>query len=155
MGGYGALYNGMRYCDTFGAIVALSAALVVDETMPIEVPNPRFPAERNEVKRYLYGQDLEAVAVSTKNPKYMVKELIENKKNIPNIYMACGTEDFLFEKNKDFSAFLKENNVAHEFITGPGDHEWDFWDKYINKALGWLPLEGAVKGRSSGNVGLD
>ena len=43
MGGYGAFYNGMRYHDTFGAIVALSAALVVDETLPMQVPTPRFP----------------------------------------------------------------------------------------------------------------
>lgn len=24
---------------------------------------------------------------------------------------------------------------------GPGRHDWDFWDTYIQKVLTWLPIE--------------
>jgi S-formylglutathione hydrolase FrmB len=38
-------------------------------------------------------------------------------------------------------------------VTGPGSHEWDFWDTYILKALEWLPLESGAAGKSSENIG--
>ena len=155
MGGYGALYNGLRFHETFGAIVALSAALLVDETLPVQVPDPKFPSERNEVKRSLFGQDLEAAVRSDKNLRVMIENLKAAGKALPDLYLACGEDDFLFEKNQSFAAFLREKQVKFTYEIGPGSHEWDFWDTYIKKALDWLPLETGSQGRSSGNVGLD
>lgn len=155
MGGYGAIYNGLKYHDTFGAIVGLSSALVIDEEMPVEVENPRFPSERNDYKRSIYGPDLEEVVRSDKNPVNLVARLLEEKAQLPKIYLACGEDDFLFEKNNRFVSFLKEKGVDYTYETGPGSHEWDFWDTYIKRALEWLPLEDGASGRTSGNVGLD
>ena len=154
MGGYGAIRNGLKYSDTFGAIVALSAALIVDETLPAEVPNPRFPSERQEWKQSVFGADLNAALQSDKNPKVLVKELIAQGKELPSIFMACGTEDFLLEKNEDFAKFLKEQGVPFTYVKAPGGHEWDFWDTHIKEALEWLPLEEGAQGRTGGNVGL-
>ena len=53
----------------------------------------------------------------------------------PAIYMACGTEDSLLEKNNALAEVLKSHGVSFTFETGPGAHEWDFWDRYILKAL--------------------
>ena len=69
--------------------------------------------------------------------------------------MACGTEDFLLDRNLAFRDELLKYKVPHEFVTGPGGHEWTFWDTYIQKALDWLPLEEKSAGRSSGNVALE
>ena len=55
--------------------------------------------------------------------------------------MACGDKDILLDVNKDFVAFLKEKSVDVTFEIGNGDHEWDFWDAYIKKAIEWLPTE--------------
>ena len=155
MGGYGAIYNGLKYSDTFGAVVALSSALIVDETLPVEVPEPHFPSERNDYKRSIFGPDLEEVVRSDKNPVVLVKRLLDEKKELPKLFMACGEDDFLKVKNDAFAAFLKEKGVAFTYETGPGSHEWDFWDTYIRKALDWLPLEDGASGRTSGNVGLE
>ena len=92
---------------------------------------------------------------SDKNPKVLVSRLLAEKADLPKLYLACGEDDFLKTENDDFAAFLKEKGVDHTYVTGPGAHEWDFWDTYIKKALEWLPLEDAVSGRSSGNVGLE
>ena len=155
MGGYGAIYNGLKYHDTFGAIVGLSSALVIDEEMPIEAENPRFPSERNDYKRSIYGPDLDEVVRSDKNPVNLVARLVDEKIEFPKLYLACGEDDFLLEKNNRFVSFLKEKGVDYSYETGPGAHEWDFWDTYIKKALEWLPLEDGASGRTSGNVGLD
>ncbi len=154
MGGYGALRNGLKYSDTFGAIIGLSSAMVVDETLPIENPHPHFASERQEWKQAVFGRDLNAVLETDKNVRVLVKQLLKEGKPFPDIYLACGTEDFLYEKNVSFVNFLRENNVPVRFDTAPGAHEWDFWDTHIKKALDWLPLEEGGAGRTSGNVGL-
>lgn len=154
MGGYGAVRNGLKYSDTFGAIVGLSSAFVIDEDMLIPNPDPHFPSERQEWKQAVYGRDLEAVLKSDKNPRVLIEEMLKDNTQIPDIYLACGTEDFLYEKNVKFVEFLKEHDVPVQFETAPGGHEWDFWDTFIKKALDWLPLEDGAQGRTSGNVGL-
>ena len=152
MGGYGALRNGLKYSDTFGAIIGLSSAMLMDESLLVDNPNPRFPSERLEWRKSVFGQDLKAALESDKNPRVLIKKLLQEGKAIPDLFLACGTEDFLYEKNAAFVDFLKENKVPVKFVSAPGSHEWDFWDTHIKEALEWLPLEDAAAGRSSGNV---
>lgn len=153
MGGFGAMRNGLKYHETFGAIIALSAAFVLDETILEEVENPRFPAETMEYRHQVYGEDLKAAIESDRNPEYLIKKMAEEKTGFPGIYIACGEDDFLLENNKAIDRLLTEKQIEHTFETGPGSHEWDFWDRYIKKALDWLPLEEENKGKSSGNIG--
>ena len=145
--------NGLKYHETFGAIISLSGAYVLDEETLIEVENPMFAGETTTYKKRVYGDDLEAALVSDKNPKYLIETLTQNKVNFPEIYMACGTEDFLLDKNRRIDQLLTDCGVNHTFVTGPGSHEWDFWDTYILKALEWLPLENGAAGKSSENIG--
>ena len=49
--------------------------------------------------------------------------------------MACGNDDFLLEKNIDFYEFLKSRNIDAEFIQAPGEHNWEFCDKYIKEFI--------------------
>ena len=62
----------------------------------------------------------------------------ERGEKLPGIYIACGTEDMLCSLNKAFSAFLTEQGVAHEAHFTPGEHNWKFWDPYLQKSLPWL-----------------
>ena len=155
MGGYGAIRNGLKYSDTFGAIVGLSASHIVDEMLPIPDPSPRLPLDRIEWRQSVFGNDLKAALTSDLNPRYLVRRMLEENRTFPAIYLACGTEDFLFRNNQDFVNFLKENGVPVTFVAAPGNHEWDFWDRYIKEALDWLPLEAGSEGQSSGNIGVD
>ena len=65
-------------------------------------------------------------------------KLIKEGKELPKIYMACGTEDFLLDKNRDYHNFLLANNVEHTYVEGPGDHNWSFWNEYIDKGIDWI-----------------
>lgn len=150
MGGYGAIRNGLKYHDTFGAITALSSALIVDglNDRTNDTPNP---IERRDYAETVFG-NLSEVLTSDKNPKYLVEQLKKENVQFPAIYMACGQDDFLLGANKDFAKFLQDNGVEVTFEVGPGNHEWDFWDTYIKKAMDWLPLERTGAGINSGNV---
>lgn len=151
MGGYGAIRNGLKYHDTFGCIAALSAALILDNVYASEYQeggwsmNNRYYFEsvfgnRDEIK----GSDADYYALADK--------LAKDGKNIPKIYMCCGTEDSLFAANKDYSEYLTKLGIQNRFDFGPGIHDWEFWDTYIQKVMDFLPLDEAAQGISSGHV---
>lgn len=152
MGGYGAIRNGFKYHDTFGAVVALSAALIVEGLQNRTNDTPFFLEGRNYAEA-CFG-DLDKVLNSDKNPKFLVEQMKKEGIELPSVYMACGEEDNLLGVNQDFAQFLKEQGVDVLFEVGPGNHEWDFWDTYIKKGIDWLPLENSGLGVSSGNVGI-
>lgn len=154
MGGFGAMRNGLKYADTFGAIASLSAAFILDESILVHTENPRFPTQSDEFKHSCFGTDLKVAIQSDSNPATLVRKMAEEGKTFPDIYIACGKNDSLLPKNQKFAELLQRYKVNHLFEVGEGAHEWDFWDTYIKKTLDWLPLEGKEAGVGSGNVGL-
>lgn len=152
MGGYGALRNGLKYHDTFGAVVALSSALIVDDA-PNRKPGEMNPLLSREFAEATFG-DLSTLLESDRNPKYLVEQMCREGVKFPEIYMACGEDDSLLENNNDFAEFLRSHNVNVTYEVGAGNHEWDFWDRYIKKGIQWLPVEKTGLGMNSGNVGI-
>jgi S-formylglutathione hydrolase FrmB len=136
MGGFGALRTGLAYPDTFGKITALSSALIVHEISGMK------PGENYEIANYYYYRncfgDLENLIESDNNPETLVKKLIQQKKDVPKIYMACGTEDFLLAGNRRFYNFLVEHNVNVNYIESGGGHDMSFWDEYFAKSFEWM-----------------
>jgi S-formylglutathione hydrolase FrmB len=153
MGGFGAIRNGLKYHDTFGYIAALSSALIV-KGMPQRTNDSTNFAVRRDYAESCFG-NLDQVLESDKNPEYLVKQLKKEGARIPEIYMACGDADRLLGVNQEFADFLKKEGVKVTFEIGKGDHEWDFWDTYIRKAIEWLPTENSGLGINSGNIGKE
>ena len=67
--------------------------------------------------------------------KYLARQAQSGAYAVPEIFMACGTEDFLLAANDDFSAYLDSIGVRHTYIKNPGIHDWAFWDAHIEIAL--------------------
>lgn len=139
MGGFGAIRNGLKYNNTFGSIVALSAALHIFE--PGYDHNDQDP-----LGTLLPFGNMDKAAVSDKNPRVLVQELVRKKKEdpstpIPRIYMDCGRQDSLHAANMTFLQYLKENGIDVTYQDDDGVHGWDYWDKRMPYALEWLPLE--------------
>lgn len=150
MGGYGAIINGLKYSETFSHIAGLSSGFILEG-----VVNSKDSADIRTHSRTYYQSifgDIDKLIGSDKDYKALIKKLKEEKKEIPKLYITCGTEDFLLEANRDYRDFLKANEVDFSYVEAPGSHEWDFWDTHIKKVLEWLPLEKSYKGISSGNV---
>jgi len=136
MGGFGALHTGLAYPDTFSKIAALSSALIMHGISGMK------PGKGNEIANYEYYQryfgDLDKLIESDNNPETLIKKMIQQKRDIPEIYMACGTEDFLLEDNRRFHKFLVENNVNVKYIESPGGHDMLFWNEYFAKGFEWM-----------------
>ncbi len=47
------------------------------------------------------------------------------------LWIACGKNDFLLQRNETFIAQLKESNLRHEWQLTEGDHSWPVWRKYL------------------------
>lgn len=152
MGGYGALRNGLKYHETFGCIAGLSVAAIIDDIDKRTDDAPFFIESRHYLES-IFG-DLDKVADSDKNPKWLARKLAEEKTALPEIYLACGLQDSLLLKNQDMRNYLKELGYHVTYDEMPGGHDWDFWNCQTKKVLDWLPLEGRQAGISSGNVGI-
>lgn len=138
MGGYGAARNGLKYSDTFGYIAVLSGALHFFEY------DPDWKDGDTIGEKACFGNLYDAIETD-KNPRVIARALSERAKTdsdyqLPKVYVCCGTEDALLGANKSFAEYLKENGFDVTYEDGPGFHDWEFWDTYIEKVINWLPV---------------
>ena len=150
MGGYGATVNGLLYSETFSHIAALSAAYILDRVETSVYNAPWIGMDRAYLEHVL--GDLSKLRGSEKDYEALMFKLIDEKKEIPKIYMAIGVDDDLLDVNRKYHEFLQAQGVDVTYIEAPGAHEWDFWDSQIKKVLDWLPLGDVNQGLSSGNI---
>ena len=136
MGGFGALRTALAYHEVFGKAAGMSSALIVHDIAHMK------EGDSNPMANYAYYRecfgDLETVEESRNNPETLVKELKAAGKKLPEIYMCCGTEDFLIENNRAFHRFLQEQDVPHQYFESPGVHDDKFWAEYAPKVIEWM-----------------
>lgn len=137
MGGYGALHTGLKHNDVFGSIFAFSSALITDKTAEMKEGDSNPVMAPYSYYRHVFGE-LSNLKGSDKDPKALARKLADTNAEIPKIFMACGTEDFLIEENRSFHMHLETLGIGHEYRESPGIHNWAFWDEYIEKAMEWL-----------------
>ena len=128
MGGYGAIRNGLKYSQNFSKIGMISAALITDDIV-------NYTDDANVLRSRQFYESLFGDLGKLKGSDMDPKALIESTEDIPDIFMACGEDDFLFDKNMDFYEFLNSKNVDGQFIKAPGEHTWEFCDKYIKEFI--------------------
>jgi S-formylglutathione hydrolase FrmB len=144
MGGYGAIRNGLKNNDVFGNIAAFSSALITDglAQMPEQagdMPEGDSPAGMMSPSyfKHTFGKPGNIMG-SDVDPKALAKKLVDTGAERPNLYMACGAEDFLIESNRSLHNYLAEIGYEHLYTEGTGTHSWLYWDEHIEKALIWL-----------------
>ena len=136
MGGFGALHTGLAFPDKFGKVGAMSSALIVHEVAKMKEGTGNDVANY-EYYRECFGEPSQLLARGN-NPETLVDKLLAEDKKLPEIYMCCGTEDFLLEQNRVFHRFLESRGVAHEYVESRGNHDMMFWSEYTEKILKWM-----------------
>ncbi|MEU4480355.1 alpha/beta hydrolase family protein [Micromonospora sp. NPDC023966] len=130
MGGYGAVKWALRRPDRFAAAASLSGVLDVSRRRH-HPTRPMDPAVWHTVwgDRDVPGPDDDTVAL-----------LERAGDDLPALYVACGTEDFLYEDNTRFVDTARRRGLPVTVDFSPGDHDWAYWDAKIQDVLAWLPL---------------
>lgn len=135
MGGFGAIHTALAYPETFGTAIALSSALIVNgiKGMPKDMDNG---VANYAYYRQMFG-DLDKIKETENDPEFLVNKLLADKAELPRLYMAIGTEDFLYAPNIEFKNFLESKKVPVCFNEGPGIHDFVFWREWLVKGLEW------------------
>ncbi|HEV7891614.1 MAG TPA: alpha/beta hydrolase family protein [Pyrinomonadaceae bacterium] len=131
MGGYGSMKFALKHPELFAFAASMSGALAVASW----TPDQRIPEFVRPSVIRVYG-DAGSDARLENDVYKLVRELSpERAKALPFLYLDCGTEDFLINNSRDFSALLIEKKVAHEFRELPGTHSWPYWDRQVQEVL--------------------
>lgn len=133
MGGFGALHTALAYPDVFCTAVPLSSALIHHEVAGMK-PGQGNPVANYDYYRECFGEP-EKLLESDNNPEVLVKKLLKEGKQLPEIYMAVGTEDFLLEPNRAMHKFLEEQGVKHTYLEWGGQHDMKFWSECVDKFI--------------------
>ena len=133
MGGYGAMKWALREPWRFGAAASLSGAVAVS--------HPSEQAKRNDpqfaaLMQRVFGDG--PTDGTTDDVLHLMSRA--DPENLPPLYVACGTDDFLYPSNLALIDAATANGVPLTLDLGPGDHDWDYWDAKIQDVLAWLPL---------------
>lgn len=136
MGGFGAIHTALQFPEQFGRLFALSSALIAPEVMKMKEGGGNGVA--NEAYYRLQFGKPELLEHGESNPEELVRRILQQKGLMPEMYLACGTEDFLIRENRRFSGFLKEQGVEHRYLESPGEHNFAFWNAYLEPAIQWL-----------------
>lgn len=127
MGGYGALYNGMKRPDIFGAVFSLSGALDLSYGITfVRYLDAKLPDYLNKPKAQLISE-------------YDLVPLLSNQSK-QQYYLSCGKDDFLIDINRKFVSILNQNNIAYTYVEEAGNHDWDYWRKALVNVFEWNRL---------------
>jgi S-formylglutathione hydrolase FrmB len=128
MGGYGAIKFGLKYPEKFALVGSFSGALGI-VALPSKATTT-FPSIKN-----VFGEDESPTRKNNDIFRVVRESTTEQIKALPFIYFDCGTEDFLFQSNRDFADLLIEKKIKHEFRQLPGRHDWTYWNAQVQQFL--------------------
>ena len=142
MGGYGAMITALRYPDTFSKVISLSGCFPNEMILNLEETDNMFLFFTKKQIETIYGvTNYQDIINKNTDHDYMARNLVAKGHNLPEIFLAVGTEDFLYENNVHYYKLLKELGYPITWYTKSGDHDWSFWDQAIEDGLKWLGLE--------------
>lgn len=147
MGGYGAMTIGLRHPEMFASVGSHSGAIGLARQLarrmrdkkempkPRELPDvpndaiglPDFDSQRERTPKgeaFLTPEQADA-----HDPFTLVAKIPADK--IPHLYIDCGTDDFLYNDNREFVRLLLDKKIPFTFAETPGGHTPPYWAREI------------------------
>lgn len=129
MGGYGAIKFGLKYPGMFRLAGSFSGALRAAQF------SEKNSGAIGKAIANIFGPEGSEIRLNNDIFRLVTDITPEKVKDLPFIYLDCGTEDFIFSQSRDFSALLIEKKIPHEFRELPGGHTWPYWDRQVQEFL--------------------
>jgi putative tributyrin esterase len=129
MGGYGAMTLGLRHPRMFAAVASLSGALAGAQ---VDFYNSLTDPKLKQVIEDDFGPPGNPARVA-EDPFELIKKMSADE--MPDLYLAIGSSDFLLESNRAFVRLLSERKLRYRYCEVPGKHEWPVWDEQIQQVL--------------------
>ena len=120
MGGYGALKLALNHPEYFAGCAAFSAVADILDWLGNFAVN-------------------DAVSRTGSDLFELISARVAEKCELPAIFHACGSEDFLIDSNRKFRDHLEALGVEkYQYLEEPGVHNWEFWDRNVARALNFF-----------------
>ncbi len=126
MGGYGALKIGLANLSKFRYIGSFSGCVLLEDIYK------NNDEGNDKIKKVLgpfeaFNESISDIAYQTRIKKDEIKEL----------YIYCGTSDFLYEPNVRYLKLLAELKIKYYYYTDDDGHTWQAWNKNLHLFLKW------------------
>lgn len=134
MGGYGALRVALTYPERYAAVGCFSTGnlLEVEPILPEEYDPDSFMAPFYGVARNVLGTEKMIDALNTEHDiDYLLDKAIAEGKDVPDIRMYCGTEDWIQSFSDKYAAHVSRVLPDSKFTYSnkePGMHSYTFSD---------------------------
>ena len=140
MGGYGALFLGLKYHDMFAAVASLSGVVAAANLQrwdsqtwnEINSSHAEFFEEVRKTQAADFGPASNPRRAG-EDPFLLIRNLTPT--NCPQLYLAIGWGDSLLGENRQFVALLSTLKMPYRYAEVPGKHEWKVWDEQIQRVL--------------------
>ena len=133
MGGYGAWHLALTAPERYARVASMSGALDI-VTLYRQMKSDPSPSPFNWVAMFGNPEKLEG----SHSDLFAQYRDCAAKGCVPELYQACGTEDFLYKLNLSVRDRLKAEQADLTYSEGPGGHDWTFWDREIQAVLDWF-----------------
>lgn len=131
MGGYGCLKAAFSCPESYEACAAFSAVADIQFHVNRE---PENSPKKNEF-RAIFGLDLQ---IKPKDDLFHLSSQAAALPTKPRLFLACGTEDHLYDQDLLLHGHLDTIGYAHEYRQWPGIHDWVFWNEALIQAFAWM-----------------
>src|SRR5487761_1767902 len=138
MGGYGAMFLGLKHHEMFAAVASLSGVVASANMARWDKPvtkNKQTIKENPGVQRTLLDDfgPVKNPARKDEDPFLLIRKL--TPENCPQLYLAIGWGDSLLGENREFVALLAQLKMPYRYAEVPGKHEWRVWDEQVQRVL--------------------
>jgi S-formylglutathione hydrolase FrmB len=127
MGGGGATSYGQRHSDIFTAVYAMSALMDIPEqggSLNSPNANEKMTILTKSVQEY---SCVKYVSSADENRKEQLRSV--------KWFVDCGDDDFLLDRNIEFTQAMRAAQIPCEFRIRDGGHTWEYWHSALYTCL--------------------
>lgn len=134
MGGFGAVKIALKHPDLFGAVSALSGALIPIQWEDLE----RYGWSTRLTLKRVFGNRPDANTLAANDVWEILNETHFERPPF-EAHLRAGTEDFygLDRVAAQFGTSLNEHGIPTEVVLEPGDHDWKYWRRALVAIAEW------------------
>jgi len=130
MGGGGATAYGQRHSELFAAVYAMSALMDIPDT------GGPPPAQNADDKMALLTKSVQELSCV----KYVTAADESRKAQLRSVqwFVDCGDDDFLLDRNIEFTQAMRAAQIPCEFRVRDGGHTWEYWHSALYTCLPYV-----------------
>jgi enterochelin esterase-like enzyme len=131
MGGGGATAYGQKHSDLFSAVYAMSALMNIPEqgAAPSQRPDDKMAILTKSVQENNCTKYVEDAGDATKEKLKTVAWFVD-----------CGDDDFLLDRNIEFTQAMHKAGIPCQFRVRDGGHTWEYWHSALYSCLRFVTL---------------